>query len=86
MFPYDILSVVLIFEDLDSLGWDSPQQDVDNVIDKYSNKITEIFETIRDTGDEANNSINFLNVASGMMKAAWNIPGHGHQVSGKRQC
>ncbi|CAL8120493.1 unnamed protein product [Orchesella dallaii] len=75
-------SNVLIFEDLDSLGWDSPQQDVDHVIDKYSNEISTIFETLRDTEDENTSSINHLNYASGVMKAAWNIPGHGHQVGG----
>lgn len=70
-----------MFEDLDSLGWESPQQDVDHVIDKYSNQISSIFESLRDTEEENNSSINHLNYASGVMKAAWSIPGHGHQVS-----
>ena len=71
----------VVFEDLDSLGWDSSRQDVDRIIDKYSTKLSSIVESLRDCEDENANSVNHLNYASGVMKAAWSVPGHGHQVN-----
>ncbi|CAG7823163.1 unnamed protein product [Allacma fusca] len=72
----------LVFEDLDSLGWDSSRQEVDQVIDKYSTELSSIVEILRDTDDDNRKSVDHLNYASGVMKAAWKVPGHGHQVGG----
>lgn len=71
----------LVFEDLDSLGWESSTQDVERVIDKYSSELSCIVETLRDCDEDTGHSLTHLNYAFGVMKAAWKVPGHGHQVA-----
>jgi len=70
--------------DFDSLGWDSSLHDVEQVIDKYSSELTGIVESLRDSdgGGVSMESVHRLNYASGVMKAAWNVPCYGHQVGG----
>ncbi|XP_021955057.1 NAD(+) hydrolase sarm1 isoform X7 [Folsomia candida] len=70
----------LIFEDLDSLGWESSNTDVNKVTSKYSEELEGIVDQLLTSEEEANNSVNHLNYASGVMKAAWSVPGHGNQV------
>ena len=37
-------------------------------------------ESLRETDDDNSKSVDHLNYASGVMKAAWRVPGHGHEV------
>lgn len=68
------------FEDLDSLGWSSLSHDVGRITDKYATELSNIVEDLRESEEEDESSVDRLNYASGVMKAAWKVPGHGHQV------
>jgi hypothetical protein len=51
-------------------------------MDKYSSELSGIVESLRDSEEESPSSVTRLNYASGVMKAAWKVPGYGHQVGG----
>jgi hypothetical protein len=54
--------------------------DVEKVTEKYSGELSEIVGQLLAAEEKEDNSVSHLNYASGVMKAAWKVPGHGHQV------
>ncbi|XP_075220492.1 sterile alpha and armadillo motif isoform X2 [Lycorma delicatula] len=67
------------FEDLERLTANSNPQDVERAILKYSRKLDTMVQSIR-RGDNVKKAPQILNNINDMMRKAWAVPAHGHEL------
>ncbi|KAL1132185.1 hypothetical protein AAG570_010142 [Ranatra chinensis] len=72
------------FEDLESLSADSGAQDVERAIHKYTSCLDYVMKSVRKDGDSGNGNSKkasvMLNRMNEMMRKAWAVPTHGHEL------
>lgn len=73
------------FEDLDALHVNANQQDVDRVLTKYTERLKQVVDSLKDSDSRLPNAPNVLNKLSDMMSKAWTVPTHGLSL-GTRLC
>lgn len=67
------------FEDLDRLCANSNQQDIERAIRKYSNCLDALVQNVKN-GEGSKRAPMILNNINEMMKKAWAVPTHGHEL------
>lgn len=67
------------FEDLDRLCANSNQQDIERAIRKYSNCLDVLVQNVKH-GEGSKRAPMILNNINEMMKKAWAVPTHGHEL------
>lgn len=67
------------FEDLDRLCANSNQQDIERAIRKYSNCLDALVQNVKN-GEGRKRAPMILNNINEMMKKAWAVPTHGHEL------
>lgn len=70
------------FDDLNTLRVNASQQDVEKAIIKYSGRLLDTIETLRDPKFKTEVP-SVLDKLSEMMSKAWLIPKHGHELGNK---
>lgn len=72
------------FEDLEALHTNANQQDVDRALAKYTERLKQVVDTLRDS-DSKMDAPGVLNKLGEMMSKAWLVPTHGLTL-GTRLC
>lgn len=67
------------FEDLDRLCANSNQEDIVRAIRKYSNRLDALVQNVKN-GEGSKRAPMILNNINEMMKKAWAVPTHGHEL------
>lgn len=73
------------FADLDALYENANQQDVDRALTKYTTRLKQVVDVLRDSNSKLSNAPNILNKLSEMISRAWLVPSHGLTL-GTRLC
>lgn len=68
------------FEDLERLCANSNQQDVDRAIQKYSHCLDNLVQTVKRNEGGKNKAPLILNNINEMIRKAWAVPTHGHEL------
>jgi len=73
------------FEDLEALHANANQQDVDRALAKYTERLKQVVDALRESDSKLGNASGVLNKLGEMMSKAWLVPTHGLTL-GTRLC